>query len=108
MMTSLLSLEYCSIMRYLRVQTCSGRCKVAQFSSSWARPCGRVGAQTCRAAIGIDLGTTNSLVSVVANGKPELVPDAEGRLLLPSVLNYTGAGAAAFYAHCMKHVKRCS
>ena len=95
-------------MRCLRAHKCTGRCQVAQVSSSLARSCGRGCAQTCRAAIGIDLGTTNSLVSVVANGKPELVPDAEGRLLLPSVLNYTRAGAAAFYAHYMKLVKCCS
>lgn len=41
-----------------------------------------------RIAVGIDLGTTHSLVAAVRNGVAECLPDEEGRLLLPSVVHY--------------------
>lgn len=43
-------------------------------------------------AVGIDLGTTNSLVATVRNGRAEVLPDAEGEYLLPSVVRYTPDG----------------
>lgn len=43
---------------------------------------------TRRYAIGIDLGTTNSLVATVRNGLAETLADADGRHLLPSVVRY--------------------
>ena len=39
-------------------------------------------------AVGIDLGTTNSLVASVRSGRAEPLPDAQGRLLLPSAVRY--------------------
>ncbi|MGN1055702.1 MAG: Fe-S protein assembly chaperone HscA [Comamonas sp.] len=45
-----------------------------------------------RIAIGIDLGTTHSLVSSVRNGVAECLPDDEGRVLLPSVVRYAPEG----------------
>ncbi|ART81858.1 Fe-S protein assembly chaperone HscA [Oceanisphaera profunda] len=39
-------------------------------------------------AVGIDLGTTNSLVAVVRSGAPETLIDEQGRDLLPSVVHY--------------------
>ena len=39
-----------------------------------------------RRAVGIDLGTTNSLVASVRSGSPETLPDVEGRHLLPSIV----------------------
>src|ERR1700674_743590 len=41
-----------------------------------------------RRAGGIDLGTTNSLVATVRSGIPVVLPDQEGRPLLPSVVRY--------------------
>ncbi|RZL93895.1 MAG: Fe-S protein assembly chaperone HscA [Variovorax sp.] len=41
-----------------------------------------------RIAVGIDLGTTHSLVASVRNGVAECLPDAEGRVLLPSAVRY--------------------
>lgn len=41
-----------------------------------------------RIAIGIDLGTTHSLVAAVRNGVAECLPDDEGRVILPSVVRY--------------------
>ena len=41
-----------------------------------------------RFAVGIDLGTTHSLVASVRNSVPECLPDQEGRVLLPSVVRY--------------------
>jgi molecular chaperone HscA len=43
-----------------------------------------------RIAVGIDLGTTNSLVASVRHGVAECLPDAQGRVLLPSAVQYTG------------------
>ncbi len=43
-------------------------------------------------AVGIDLGTTHSLVAAVRNGSPECLPDEQGRVILPSVLRYLGNG----------------
>jgi Fe-S protein assembly chaperone HscA len=42
--------------------------------------------------VGIDLGTTNSLVAHVEGGIPRVIPDAEGRALLPSIVAWTGNG----------------
>ena len=41
-----------------------------------------------RIAVGIDLGTTHSLVAAVRNGVAECLPDAQGRAILPSVVRY--------------------
>lgn len=41
-----------------------------------------------RLAVGIDLGTTNSLVAAVRNSIPEVLADESGRTLLPSVVRY--------------------
>ena len=53
-----------------------------------------------RLAVGIDLGTTNSLVATVVNGLVEVLPDEKGKKLLPSVVRFlpngeTEVGAAA-------------
>ncbi len=45
-----------------------------------------------RIAVGIDLGTTHSLVAAVRNGVPECLPDTQGRILLPSIVRYAEAG----------------
>ena len=42
--------------------------------------------------VGIDLGTTNSLVASFEHGFPKVIPDKEGRVLLPSVVAYTRNG----------------
>jgi molecular chaperone HscA len=39
-------------------------------------------------AVGIDLGTTNSLVGAVRSGKAETLPDVDGNHLLPSIVRY--------------------
>jgi molecular chaperone HscA len=44
-----------------------------------------------RIAVGIDLGTTHSLVAAVRNGTAECLPDAQGRVILPSVVRYLDA-----------------
>lgn len=45
-----------------------------------------------RLAVGIDLGTTNSLVAAVVSGSPEVILDHDGRALLPSVVRYMPDG----------------
>ena len=70
-----------------------------------------------RIAVGIDLGTTNSLVAAVRHGVPECLPDAQGRVLLPSVVCYlegqrrlVGSAARALQqedaANCIASAKR--
>ena len=45
-----------------------------------------------RVAVGIDLGTTNSLVAAVRNSVAEVLPDEDGHYLLPSVVRYLEKG----------------
>ncbi|MEK7770138.1 MAG: molecular chaperone DnaK, partial [candidate division NC10 bacterium] len=42
--------------------------------------------------VGIDLGTTNSLVAYIEGGVPKVIRDVEGRALLPSIVGYTPDG----------------
>jgi molecular chaperone HscA len=56
-------------------------------------------------AIGIDLGTTNSLVAVVRSGMAETLADENGRHLLPSVVHYSEDGSRIIgYEAAMKSV----
>ena len=50
-----------------------------------------------RLAVGIDLGTTNSLVATVRSGQAETLADEQGRHLLPSVVHYQQQGHAVGY-----------
>ena len=43
-------------------------------------------------AVGIDLGTTNSVVAVLEAGEPAVIPNAEGTRTTPSVVGYTKNG----------------
>lgn len=45
-----------------------------------------------RIAVGIDLGTTHSLVASVRHGVPECLPDDKGQTILPSVVRYLADG----------------
>ncbi|EOA6546986.1 Fe-S protein assembly chaperone HscA [Vibrio vulnificus] len=49
-------------------------------------------------AAGIDLGTTNSLVASVRSGTADTLKDAQGRSLLPSIVNYANEEAIVGYA----------
>jgi len=49
-------------------------------------------------AVGIDLGTTNSLVATVRNGIPVVLPDENGHPLLPSIVRYGEKGVDIGYA----------
>src|SRR5215831_17270411 len=48
-------------------------------------------------AVGIDLGTTNSLVATVRNGFPVVLPDEEGHPLLPSIVRYAESAVDVGY-----------
>ncbi len=43
-------------------------------------------------AVGIDLGTTNSVVAVIEGGEPTVIPNAEGSRLTPSVVGFNKSG----------------
>jgi molecular chaperone HscA len=45
-----------------------------------------------RVAVGIDLGTTHSLVASVRSGVAECLPDEQGHVILPSVVRYLANG----------------
>ena len=49
-------------------------------------------------AVGIDLGTTNSLVATVRNGLAVVLPDGEGRPLVPSIVRYAQHGVETGFA----------
>jgi len=50
-----------------------------------------------RLAIGIDLGTTHSLVATVTSGVATVLPDEQGRALLPSIVRYAPSGVEVGY-----------
>ncbi|MBM4439147.1 MAG: molecular chaperone DnaK [Candidatus Rokubacteria bacterium] len=58
--------------------------------------------------IGIDLGTTNSLVAYVdaKTGLPRVIPDADGRALLPSIVSFTPDGVVVGEAARRQLVRR--
>ena len=43
-------------------------------------------------AVGIDLGTTNSVIATVEGGQPTVIPNAEGARTTPSVVAFTDQG----------------
>jgi molecular chaperone DnaK len=55
--------------------------------------------------VGIDLGTTNSLVGVMDAGFPVLIADAEGRRLTPSIVHFPGAGEPPLVGAAAKRVR---
>ena len=46
-----------------------------------------------RLAIGIDLGTTNSVVAASSKNNPEVLRDEDGKALVPSIVAYAPDGA---------------
>jgi molecular chaperone DnaK len=55
--------------------------------------------------VGIDLGTTNSLVATVDSGIPLVIADADGQRLTPSVVHYPAAGAEPIVGHRANRVR---
>jgi molecular chaperone DnaK (HSP70) len=77
------------------------RCAVRARSASR-----RLHAPRASAVVGIDLGTTNSAVAVVENGRAVIVPDAEGNRTTPSVVSYLPSGAVAGRKRVLKRAQR--
>lgn len=57
-----------------------------------------------RWAVGIDLGTTNSVVAVTRDGKAEVLRDAAGGGLIPSVVSYSGDGTVTVGLDARRHI----
>src|SRR2546425_483193 len=55
--------------------------------------------------VGIDLGTTNSLVATVDSGIPLVIADAQGRRLTPSVVHFPAPGAAPVVGDAANRVR---
>ena len=55
--------------------------------------------------VGIDLGTTNSLVAVVDSGIPLVLADAAGHRLTPSVVHFPASDAAPVVGHAANRVR---
>src|SRR6267142_5867818 len=55
--------------------------------------------------VGIDLGTTNSLVATVDSGIPLVIADANGQRLTPSVVHFPAADATAIVGHEANRVR---
>ncbi len=58
---------------------------------------------TRRLAVGIDLGTTNSLVATIRNAVPECLPDCEGHTMLPSAVRYAEGGDVVVGHEALEH-----
>ncbi|MEZ5660561.1 MAG: Fe-S protein assembly chaperone HscA [Burkholderiaceae bacterium] len=56
-----------------------------------------------RLAIGIDLGTTHSLVAAVRSSVPEVLPDENGAMLVPSVVRYRRDGPPQVGSAALAH-----
>src|SRR5271154_3741933 len=55
--------------------------------------------------VGIDLGTTNSLVATVDSGIPFVIADAQGRRLTPSVVHFPSADSETIVGHEANRVR---
>lgn len=55
--------------------------------------------------VGIDLGTTNSLVATVDSGIPLVIADAHGQRLTPSVVHFSSANSEAIVGHEANRVR---
>src|SRR2546422_2646109 len=55
--------------------------------------------------VGIDLGTTNSLVATVESGIPLVIADAEGQRLTPSVVHVPAQGGELVVGRRASHVR---
>src|SRR5436190_319836 len=55
--------------------------------------------------VGIDLGTTNSLVATVDSGIPLVIADPDGQRLTPSVVHFPAPGAEPILGHKANRVR---
>src|SRR5450432_1575976 len=55
--------------------------------------------------VGIDLGTTNSLVATVDSGIPFVIADANGQRLTPSVVHFSSVNSEAIVGHEANRVR---
>ncbi len=57
-----------------------------------------------RIAVGIDLGTTHSLVAALRHGMAECLPDGDGKVILPSAVRYLDNNGRQIGAEALQHL----
>jgi len=62
------------------------------MSTQWAGKLRRIRSMLVGRTVGIDLGTTNSCLAVIEEGKPRIIPNAEGERITPSVVSFLESG----------------
>src|SRR5262245_39467769 len=67
-------------------------CRLRLKKSAIRNPQSAIGRRIMGKAVGIDLGTTNSVVAVMEGGKPTVVINNEGSRLTPSLVAFTKTG----------------
>src|SRR5881396_4336431 len=85
----------------------TGKC-VRRARQSWQHGSGNaeaLAAMVMSRIVGIDLGTTNSLVATVDSGIPLVIADAEGQRLTPSVAHFPPGGGSALIGRSANRVR---
>src|SRR5437773_3267729 len=85
----------------------TGKC-VRRARQSWQHGSGNVealAAMVMSRIVGIDLGTTNSLVATVDSGIPLVIADSGGQRLTPSVVHIAGPNAEPIVGHEANRVR---
>src|SRR5439155_19782120 len=92
-LSSLATRRNCAAQRKLEMENC-----VRKTRRQWQH------ARVSR-IVGIDLGTTNSLVATVDAGIPLVIADADGQRLTPSVVHYPAPGAVPIVGHAANRAR---
>src|SRR5918992_754072 len=74
--------------RTIRVRSWTRRANTPAAATSRVAITRERGRQHMARAVGIDLGTTNSVVAVLEAGEPAVIPNSEGQRTTPSVVGF--------------------
>ncbi len=88
-MSSSRGIQLVDRLQHVRPGSCCRRRQATTVNSS------KKGNAPRQVVVGIDLGTTNSAVAYVENGKPRCIPNGDGDRITPSVVTFLPDGSAA-------------